>query len=441
MIQYHFDLLQQIKNIKEKTLSQGQIQKIYSTSYYISFSVRIPGKTWHLYFGRGSGYEGIWSHDSPPPAILRRKDYFLEYLRKHLTSCSFLDFSLDPFDRILKMDYQKFGQLQSLFWYWRGRKLYLMHYYRDYPDSPSKVFLSWKGKSFIQDRDQNDFFSYFDEVGRKKENKKPFFSTNLVDVNTLLDQELSVHKLKSEKIKPSFLQRKKLNISEDLKRVSEWRMLQVFIETQKSLDHLDELKIGSHKIKFNVNMNTFARRDKIFEKIKKLKKGELILLERLSSIETEISGKNQKKNQPILIPIIRPIWGEDKTKVSATKQVLHDYKIINFNGFKAGVGLSAQGNDALRNKWARKEDLWIHLEGKESAHVILKIDDHISFTPEMLNIGASLVAYFSRFKSDWIPIIFTQVKNLKGVSGDPGMVIFKKEKHLNCPMQKIDAIF
>src|SRR5690606_1720676 len=117
-IQYYLDLEKQVKNIKEKSLSQGQIQKLYSTAYYISLSIRAPGKTWHLYFGRGGGYEGIWLHESPPPSVLRRKDNFLEYLRRHLSSCSFLDVTMDRFDRIAKLTYQKFGKEQSFLWFW-----------------------------------------------------------------------------------------------------------------------------------------------------------------------------------------------------------------------------------------------------------------------------------------------------------------------------------
>ncbi len=90
MIQYYRDLESQVKAIQSEGLTGGQIQKIYSTSQLVSLSIRIPGKTWSLYLGRGSGIEGFWLGDSPPPSHLRRKDNFLEYLRRHLSSCTFL---------------------------------------------------------------------------------------------------------------------------------------------------------------------------------------------------------------------------------------------------------------------------------------------------------------------------------------------------------------
>ena len=78
MIQYYLDLQKQVKNFSEHRLEYGQIQKIYSTSYFISFSIRAPGKTWHLYLGRGNGQEGLWLHNQAPISALRRKDTFLE---------------------------------------------------------------------------------------------------------------------------------------------------------------------------------------------------------------------------------------------------------------------------------------------------------------------------------------------------------------------------
>ena len=67
-----------------------------------------------------------------------------------------------------------------------------------------------------------------------------------------------------------------------------------------------------------------------------------------------------------------------------------------------------------------------------SAHAIIKLNNSGPVDPEMLHLAASILAYFSRFNGDWIPIIYTAVKNLKGVTGSPGMVIYKKEKHLRC---------
>ena len=118
-------------------------------------------------------------------------------------------------------------------------------------------------------------------------------------------------------------------------------------------------------------------------------------------------------------------------------KVKNDFKIIKIADISYGVGKSASGNDQLRSKWANKDDYWFHLDGNKSSHVIVKLSGQ-QLSTEVINTAATLVAHFSQFKDEWIPIIFTQVKNLKGITGTPGMVIYKKEKHLSCPKIILD---
>ena len=440
MIQYYLDLEKQVKQIREMSLSQGQIQKIYSTAFYISLSLRARGKTWQLYFGRGGGNEGVWIHDVPPPSELRRKDNFLEYLRRHISSCSFYELSIDKYDRIVKLDYMKFGELQSFLWFWKGRKLYFLHYYQDLPETPFKLLLSWRGKAFVPGMELTDLFDYFDEVGRHKDMNHDLASPEVFGMEKLLEDEKKTAALKTMNSAPTFLQRKKENIESDLRKARQWEKLQNILDKGESLD-VYELKVEDQKIKFEGELNPYERRNLLFQKIKKLKRGETILKERLGTVENELSGKSVKEVKVSQLPMIKPIWGEEKsTIVLAPKTQADDYKVFALDGFQVGVGLSAQGNDQLRNKWASKEDYWIHLDGMKSTHVIVKMLNNSAFTPDVLNVGASIVAHFSHFNDDWIPIIHTQVKNLKGVSGAAGMVIYKKEKHLRCPRVKLDNV-
>lgn len=441
MIQYYLDLEKQVKNIKEKSLSQGQIQKLYSTAYYISLSIRAPGKTWHLYLGRGGGFEGMWLSDSPPPSVLRRKDNFLEYLRRHLSSCSFLDVNLDRFDRIVKLTYQKFGREQSFLWFWKGRKLYFLHHYMDQPESPFKILLSWRNKSFIPESDSSDLFSYFDEIGRRQDMNHDLVSSQIPMMDILLAEELKAAQLKDVTSVPTFLQRKKENIQADLRKAEQWHKLQALLDKHHPLESMYELKMEDQKIKFEGELNPYERRNLVFEKIKKLKRGEKILRERLEQVEEQLTGKELVKPKESKIPMIRPIWGEE-TKVSNVQpqKATENYRVFNTEDCQIGVGLNAHGNDQLRSRWATKEDQWIHLDGLKSTHVIIKLSGSKTISSELLNLGASVVAHFSHFHDEWIPIIYTQVKNLKGVSGAPGMVVYKKEKHLRCPRISVDHL-
>lgn len=440
MIQYYLDLEKQVKNIKEMSLSQGQIQKLYSTAFYISISIRAPGKTWHLYFGRGAGNEGMWLHDSPPPSELRRRDNFLEYFRRHLSSCSFLDVSLDKHDRIIKFDYQKFGQRQSFLWFWKARKLYFLHYYQDQPEAPFKLLLSWRGKAVVPGVQLTDLFDYFDEIGRHKDMNHDISSPELSTMDKLIQDELKSSNLKDMTSAPNFLQRKKENIEDDLRKARQWEKLQSILDKGDELD-MYELKVGDQKIKFEGELNPYEKRNLLFQKIKKLKRGETILTERLGSVQEQLAGKNIAPVKQSTIPIVKPVWGEEKTlQIQAPKAATDEFKVFNLENCQVAVGLNAQGNDQLRNKWASKEDHWLHLDGHKSSHAIIKVPNNQVITAEALNMAASIVAHFSHFNDDWIPIIHTQVKNLKGVSGAAGMVIYKKEKHLRCPKINLDHL-
>lgn len=435
MIQYYLDLQKQVKVISETELSYGQIQKIYSTSFFISFTIRARGKTWHIYLGRGNGQEGIWLHDQAPVSALRRKDNFLEYLRKHLSSCSFVGFDIDPNDRIVKLSYQKFGNLQSILFFWKARKLYFVHHYQDAPEAPFKLLLSWHGKAITPNEDMADLYEYFNEVGRRTDMKHDLHSSSHSTIEQLLNDELNAAKLKGMTSAPTFLQRKINNIQDDLNRTRQWNQMQNMLDQGHPLE-VYELKVGDHKIKFEGDLNPYERRNLLFEKIKKLKRGEGILNQRLQDVQDQLAGKAKEERNSSTLPMTKPVWGKEEIKDQPNQVKVperDDYKIFKFDGFSIGVGLSSSGNDQLRNKWASKEDLWIHMEGLKSAHAIIKLQGADALSAETINLGASIVAYFSHFNGDWIPIIYTHVKNLKGVTGSPGMVIYKKEKHLRCP--------
>ncbi len=444
MIQYYRDLENQVKSIRELPLAQGQIQKIYSTAYYVSLALRARGKTWHLYLGRGGGHEGIWIHGSPPPKELRRKDTFLEYLRRHISSCSFVEVSVDRYDRILRLDYMKFGERNSFLLFWKARKLYFLHAYLERPEGSLKLLLSWRGRAFEPQPAPGDLFDYFDEIGRHQDRKHDLVSEVVPGMEELLHAELASSSLKTLATAPNFLQRKRANIHADLLRAQQWEELQGVLDRGEPLEEVYELKVADQKIRFDGELNPYERRNLLFQKIKKLKRGEAILRDRLGSVEAELSGIGTAPVTVSQIPIVRPVWGEETAK--ARPAILskptsgEEYRVIVFDDLQVGVGLSAYGNDQLRSKWAAKDDHWLHLDGQKSAHVIIKTKNGAPLLPEGLHLGASVVAHFSHFLDDWIPIIHTQVKNLKGVSGAAGMVTYKKEKHLRCPRVPLDGV-
>lgn len=442
MIQYYRDLESQVKAIQVASLAGGQIQKIYSTSFFVSLSVRIPGKTWSIFLGRGSGMEGVWLDDVTPPSILRRKDNFLEYLRRHLSSCTFAGITLDPYDRIVKLDYQKFGMIQSLLLFWKARKVYFLHTYRESPEGQLKVLMSWKNRPVVLTEEPTDLFSCFDEIGRRQDMKQDFSSARKSSIRELLQTEEEAASMKAGDFRPGFLERKKSKIEEDLSRARQWEKIQDVLNKDQPLEDIYELKVGDHRIKFEGELNAYERRNLLFQKIKKLKKGETILSERLGSVKRTIEEKVKPVQVSSNLPVTKIAWGEEVTAHPSrdkAREEQDDFKVIVTEECQFGVGKSARGNDQLRSKWAGKEDMWLHLDGGKSAHVIIKMASGVPGNKE-INVAASILAHFSHFQGEWVPVIYTQVKNLKGVSGVPGMVTYKKEKHLRCPLVDIKSL-
>lgn len=439
MIQYYKNLESQVSKINSAVPPGGQIQKIYSTSGLISLAIRSPGKTNYVYFGRGSGTEGVWLHTKPPVSSLRRKDNFLEYLRRYLSSCTFLGLELDPADRIVKIRYQKYGQEEAFLWFWMSRKLYFLHHFHDGPGSPAKILMSWQGKARrVEEQDLLPLWDYFQEVGRNTRLDHDFEAKEFQEVSALLEAEEASLTLKQEFSRPGFLARKKKKISEDLQRNEQWRDIEQYLKKEEDLSGY-ELKIGDHRIKLAGDLNQYERRNLLFEKIKKLRRGETILKKRLEDVQEEEAIPVLKKESRL--PLAKPVWGAEKKESSSKskEESPDEIRVFDHPLCSIGLGLSARGNDQLRSRWGKKDDYWIHLDGFKSAHAVIKMKSAQAPDAALLELVANIVAQNSHFNDDRIPIIYTQVKNLKGVTGAPGMVTFKKEKHLTCTRTELSS--
>jgi predicted ribosome quality control (RQC) complex YloA/Tae2 family protein len=331
---------------------------------------------------------------------------------------------------------------QSLLLFWKARKVYFIHTYRESPEGHLKILMSWKARPVVPSEEVTDLYELFDEIGRRKDMKHDLFSAKPVSIKDLLAAEEKSAEMKGGTFKPDFLERKRQKIEEDLGRARQWHKIQDVLTKEEPLENIYELKVGDHKIKFEGELNAYERRNLLFEKIKKLKKGETILNERLGSVNKTLEEKKKPVEAVSTLPMTKIAWGEDPSIISAPEKKADpedDYKVFVLPNCQIGIGKTARGNDQLRSKWAGKDDTWLHLDGLKSAHAIIKMSGGIPGNDE-LNIAASILARFSHFQGDWIPVIFTLVKNLKGVSGVAGMVTYKKEKHLRCPLVDISTL-
>ena len=433
------------ENFKESETKFGKIQKIYSTPHLICLVVRFKGKTTYLYLGRGSSYQGLWEGKNQPPKDFRIKDSFLEYLRKNIGNSNIIEIELDEFDKIIHLPYFKNKKVNCFSFFWKGKDLIFSNIYSEADNY--FIFNSWVGKKEkIGKKISQDFIELYDfakkkldSIGRKdllkSQDNNIGLSINAMDrIDSYFNRNDNkiFERLKIKRIK--FLEKKINRINEDIKKLDNISLIESSLkELEVNLDGKDFFILCGKKIKFEKDWSFFKKRDLLFEKIKRFKKGREILLNRKSECENELSNVHLTQDQISVSreKVIKPFWKMKHEKLKETKKssdLGFDEYILD-NKIRLGVGLSSHGNDNLRRLFAKKNDFWFHLENFKSCHCIVKIENLSDITNEYFEVIGSLIRDKSNLSIQVIPLVFTQVKNLKGLKGKPGSVTLKNEKY------------
>ncbi len=94
------------------------------------------------------------------------------------------------------------------------------------------------------------------------------------------------------------------------------------------------------------------------------------------------------------------------------------------------IGRNAKNNDLLTQKFAHKDDLWLHAKDVSGSHVIIKNLPGKEFPKNVIEKAAQLAAYYSKRKNDSLcPVIFTPKKYVRKPKGMiAGQVIVDREE-------------
>ncbi|MBB4072587.1 putative ribosome quality control (RQC) complex YloA/Tae2 family protein [Anoxybacillus voinovskiensis] len=102
-------------------------------------------------------------------------------------------------------------------------------------------------------------------------------------------------------------------------------------------------------------------------------------------------------------------------------------RYISSDGTEIFVGKNNKQNDYLTNKFASKDDIWLHTKDIPGSHVVIR-----SKNPSEQTIieAAHLAAYFSKARhSSSVPVDYTRVRYVKKPSGaKPGFVIYENQQ-------------
>ncbi len=116
-------------------------------------------------------------------------------------------------------------------------------------------------------------------------------------------------------------------------------------------------------------------------------------------------------------------------KMSVKKQLPYLH-FTSSTGLSIYVGKNNYQNDQLTMKFAKNNDLWLHIKDGPGSHVIVRLDHLTEIDETSLLEAATLAAYYSSGKlSSHVPIDYTLKKNVKKIpNAKPGMVIYTNFK-------------
>jgi hypothetical protein len=378
------------------------LQKAYTTPHFLTLSIRFPGKTVVLYIGRGNQYQGIFLADKMPPSHLRIQDRFLDYVRKNIVGTKLSKIHYNKNKMLIFFEFRKEGVIKEFHLGWNDRHLY-----------------------FDQQRldDQGDF-----AMPNESNHTRPLLTLEDYLKSKNFDESKKVVQKKKEK----FLHKKIENIKKDIEKNMRWKL----IEEKLAAETIDlngiEVVVCGEKIKFPNCKNEWQKKDQIYKKIKKLRKGEELQLIRLKETEMEQSKAKSGVVEFVLTKevAIQPCWPNQKISMK-NDQLNANVKQIMLGKIAGVVGLDSSGNDFIRNG-EKKDYYWFHLENLKGAHCILKTDDISQLGQIELSAIASMLRDLSHLEILEVPVLFTQLKNIKGIKGAQGSVTVKKGKHLRC---------
>ena len=142
-------------------------------------------------------------------------------------------------------------------------------------------------------------------------------------------------------------------------------------------------------------------------------------LEELAALPAELKALRAWRKQHQLEP---------ETKAKATTEL--PFKVFEDNGFTILVGRNAQNNDLLTQRYAHKDDLWLHAKDVSGSHVVIRHRAGQPVPEPVVERAAQLAAWYSRRQNDSLcPVTVTPKKFVRKPKGAlPGQVLVEREK-------------
>ncbi|MGI4733759.1 MAG: NFACT RNA binding domain-containing protein [Janthinobacterium lividum] len=108
------------------------------------------------------------------------------------------------------------------------------------------------------------------------------------------------------------------------------------------------------------------------------------------------------------------------------------FKVFEDHGFTILVGRNAANNDLLTQKYAHKDDLWLHAKDVTGSHVVIRHQAGKPVPEPVVEHAAQLAGWYSRRQHDSLcPVTVTPKKFVRKPKGAlPGQVVVERERVL-----------
>ena len=159
------------------------------------------------------------------------------------------------------------------------------------------------------------------------------------------------------------------------------------------------------------------------------------LSRRIEQRETEALWCLERLEELPTLPDLRALrtWRkqhglEAVTKAKAATEL--PFKVFTDGDYTILVGRNAQNNDLLTQKYAHKDDLWLHAKDVSGSHVVIRHRAGHTVPEPVVERAAQLAAWYSRRQHDSLcPVTVTPKKFVRKPKGAlPGAVLVERER-------------
>ncbi|PLS16623.1 hypothetical protein CVD28_16210 [Bacillus sp. M6-12] len=205
------------------------------------------------------------------------------------------------------------------------------------------------------------------------------------------------------------------------------------------LNYYDE-EGGTVTIPLDPQKTPSENAQKYFTRYQKAKNAVSIVLEQIEKAETETAYFEMLLQQlmsasPKDIEEIREELQEEgyirqrqkkgMKKPANSKPQLETY--VSSEGDTIFAGKNNKQNDYLTNKFARRDEIWLHTKDIPGSHVVIRNENP---SEQTIMEAANIAAFYSKAKeSSSVPVDFTKVRHVKKPNGSkPGFVIYDNQQ-------------